>query len=298
MRRRSCSRLGAALLALALAAGTARAEGLAEHIGTLIWADLSPEFGGFSAIEVDADGAGFWALSDRATLWRGRILRDADGRMQAVEAGAHWPLSNVEGVPLRGHETDAEGLALAPDGSLFISFEGLTRVAHYTYPDAPSAPLPRPEAFRAMQTNSGFEALALAPDGALYALPERSGLLDAPFPVWRFRAGVWDQPFSVPRDGNWLPVGADFGPDGRFYLLERDFWGLVGFQSRVRRFELTETGFVGENVLFETRVRAHDNLEGISVWQDAAGEIRLTLISDDNFRAFQRSELVEYRIGD
>ena len=47
----------------------------------------------------------------------------------------------------------------------------------------------------------------------------------------------------------------------------------------------------------ETRLRAHDNLEGISVWQDEQG-LRMTLISDDNFRAFQRTEIVEYRLTD
>jgi hypothetical protein len=40
----------------------------------------------------------------------------------------------------------------------------------------------------------------------------------------------------------------------------------------------------------------HDNLEGISVWQTPAGELIMTLVSDDNQRRFQRTELVEYRI--
>lgn len=40
----------------------------------------------------------------------------------------------------------------------------------------------------------------------------------------------------------------------------------------------------------------HDNLEGISVWQDPDGRIRLTMISDDNFMVFQRTEIVEYAV--
>ena len=116
-----------------------------------------------------------------------------------------------------------------------------------------------------------------------------------PFPVWRWRDGVWDQPFSVPRSGDWLAVGADIGPDGRLYLLERDFKGLLGFRSRVRRFDISDSGLSHETVLLESRPLQYDNLEGISVWRDAQ-DIRLTLISDDNFGMLQRTELVEYRV--
>ena len=78
-----------------------------------------------------------------------------------------------------------------------------------------------------------------------------------------------------------------------FYLLERGFTGF-GFRSRVRRFELSAHGFGPEETLFESPVWRHDNLEGIGVWRDGAGQIVLTMISDDNFFAIQRTELVEY----
>ncbi len=81
--------------------------------------------------------------------------------------------------------------------------------------------------------------------------------------------------------GPFLIVGADIGPDGRLYMLERDFAG-IGFRSRIRRFDLDGGN---EETMLETGLRTHDNLEGISVWQDAQG-LRLTLISDDNFRVF------------
>jgi hypothetical protein len=299
MRRRAFRKLGAAALIgfLALAPAAAGAEP-AEYLGSYVWTDPHPGFGGFSALEMAADGLSFTALSDRATLWRGRVTRDAAGMIGAVEVLETTRLLDSKGAALRDTTADSEGLAIAPDGSIYISFEGLTRVVRHPRADAPAQLLPRPEAFGKMQLNSSLEALAIGPDGTLYTLPERSGALDRPFPVWRYRGGAWDQPFSIPRDGGWLPVGADFGPDGRFYLLERDFWGLLGFLSRVRRFDLGPDGFSGGEVLVQTRAGVHDNLEGISVWRDAAGAIRLTLISDDNFRLFQRSELVEYRLGD
>jgi hypothetical protein len=149
-----------------------------------------------------------------------------------------------------------------------------------------------------MQHNSSLEALAIDDNGWLYTLPERSGTLDTPFPVYRFQDGTWDQPFSLPRDGLYLAVAADFGPDDRLYLLERQFHGLLGFQSRVRRFVVTGNAIDAGEVVLETTTGQHGNQEGLSVWRDGTGTLRLTMVSDDNFRFFLRTSLVEYRIPD
>ena len=194
---------------------------------------------------------------------------------------------------MTAHLADSEGLAIGADGRRWISFEGKARVRSETGPDGPEV-LPRPEAFPHMQFNSALEALAVDEAGALYTIPERSGRIDKPFPVYRWKDGQWTIPFSLPRRDNFLVTGADFGPDGRLYLLERDFAG-IGFRSRVRRFAPDGTG---EEVLLETGVGVHDNLEGISVWRDDLGRIRLTMVSDDNFRFFQRTEFVEYALDE
>ena len=39
-----------------------------------------------------------------------------------------------------------------------------------------------------------------------------------------------------------------------------------------------------------------DNMEGLSVHRDATGEIMLTLMSDDNFSALQRTILLQFRL--
>ena len=92
-----------------------------------------------------------------------------------------------------------------------------------------------------------------------------------------------------------MPTGADFGPAGRLYLLERGFVGL-GFYSRIRAFTLNAGGtkILSESLLLTTPVGTHDNMEGLSVWEDDQGRIRLTMISDDNFRFFQKTEMAEY----
>src|SRR5690606_38058901 len=116
------------------------------------------------------------------------------------------------------------------------SLEGEARVLAYNRLGGPARNLPSHKDFAKMQGNSSLEALAIDKRGWLYTLPERSGREDRPFPVYVFNGKSWSKPYALPREGRFLPVGADFGPDGRFYLLERDFRGIAGFASRVRAF--------------------------------------------------------------
>ena len=286
------------LFAVALLAGCGQAFGQATAPGVtqlerFIWTDDDARFGGMSGLEISDDGTRFIALSDRGTLWTGTIARNA-GAITAMTPELTTALHVSDGRPVEGETADSEGLALASDGTVYVSFEGLARVAAYPDVTGPAVRLPRDPEFAGLQPNGALEALAIGPDGALYTLPERSGRAGRPFPVYRYRNGTWTTPFTIRREGAFLPVGADIGPDGLFYLLERDFTGL-GFRSRVRRFALDGTGV---ETLLETRTGQHDNLEGISVWRDQAGEIRITLIADDNFKFFQTTEVVEYSVTD
>lgn len=263
-----------------------------EFLGAYQWFDSAEKFGGFSGLEVSADGTRFTVISDRGHLVEGLFEREGD-RISGVDAEPLVDLIHANGSSLRGDWVDSEGLAIAPDGERFISFEWRHRVRTEQGPNGRPLDLPPHEDFAGMVRNGSLEALAIGPDGALYTIPERSGRTDRPFPVYRFQDGVWDVPFSLPRTGPFLIVGADVGPDGLLYVLERDFTG-AGFRSRVRRFGLDGTG---GDILLETDNATHDNLEGIAVWADDQG-IRLTMVSDDNYKWFQQTEFVEYRVTD
>ena len=288
--------LGAILSALLIAAGAPAPAVTLDYVGTYVWTGSEASFGGFSGIEISDDGTGFHALSDRSWLYWGSIERDGQGRIRGVNIAGRAHLKDSKGRELKpGYLGDSEGLAIAPDGTIWVSFEGLDRIASYSSPDAPATRQPEPPDLPAFKTNSGMEALAIRDDGMLVAILERSGREDLPFPVLGFKDGSWSRLGRIRRDPRWLMVGADFGPDGMLYVLERDFRGLLGFASRVRRMRLTADGPQDEEILLTTRPLQYDNLEGIAVWDDGQG-IRLTMISDDNFLILQRTEIVEYRL--
>ena len=112
------------------------------------------------------DGTRFTAISDRGHLVRGTFRRGTQ-KITAVESTALEPLSGPDGALLGDLERDAEGLAEAKDGTLYISFEGAAPKL-LAYRDGTARALPIPPDFIPQGGNSGFEPLAIDADGRLY----------------------------------------------------------------------------------------------------------------------------------
>jgi len=288
----------ATVLALLALKGSTPEQPLINYIGSYTWNGHDARQGGFSGLELSDDGQSFTTISDRGSWTTGRLIRNSESQITGVAAQPVFDLADENGKRLRPPRSDSEGLAIAADGRAFVSFEGRndTRIALYPSLGSPAQPIPRHPDFAKMPRNASLEALAIDAFGTLYTLPE-DYVIDGEIPVYRYRDGHWDAALHLPRSKGFLPTGADFGPDGRFYLLERGFHGLAGFSSRVRSFALTAAGFGDARTEMESPPARHDNLEGIGVWCDAAGDIRMTMISDDNFFWFQRTEFVEYRVA-
>ena len=296
MRKRTLGTVTAVVLGLFTLNSDAGEPAKAVFVGAKSWiadgVDKS-DFGGLSALELDDTGTSFVALTDKGRVTKGRFVRDTAGRVKTIERQVLQKLQGLDG-PLGDRQRDSEGLALAPDGGFYVSFESANRVLAYSE-DGTASAVPVPEVFKSLQHNSGLEALAIDKNGHLFAMPERSGKLNRPFPIWRFDGQRWDLAFEITRSGGFLPVGADFGPDGKLYVLERGFSGFA-FQSRIRSFDPDQTGVLKGSTIMQSNSGAHDNLEGIAVWQDAKGGLRLTLVSDNNFNSYLRTEIVEYRL--
>lgn len=285
-----------ALIAQAFGACLALEVGAAELSSAITLTHVDPAFGGLSALSLSADGRRFHTIGDRGLFVRGEMLREANGDLREVTLTTVMPLDTGDDGPVRSELQDAEGSALTPEGDLLVSYEGFARIERFSPDGRHLARLPRPGIFSSLQRNSSLEALATDSRGRVYTVPERSGQLDRPFPVYRFDGQRWETPFALPRRGDYLVVGLDFGPDGHLYLLERALRGVF-FSTRVRRFEIApEARVIHEETLLETPTGTHENLEGLSVWRDPEGRLRLTMVADDNFNLFLRNQIVEYRL--
>ncbi|WP_226625655.1 esterase-like activity of phytase family protein [Alloyangia pacifica] len=302
--RRALSAALASLMAVSACAETPQGSAGTQYIGSFTWDHWHDRFGGFSGLEVSDDGMQFTAISDRGSIVMGRFEREGEsegtgtepgGRITGLSATPVEKLLGETGTRMHPDIDDAEGLAIGADGRIYVSFEGPPRIHASERYDLPATVLPKGPFYPHLQMNSGMEALAIDAQGRLLVLPERSGQLTRPFPVWRLDGDTWSHAFDLPRRGGFLAVGADIGPDGRFYLLEREFTGYA-FRSRVRRFDIAGDEVRHEQTLFESAPLEHDNLEGLAVWSPAPGHIRLTMISDDNFKFFQKTQVVEYEV--
>ncbi|NIZ13858.1 esterase-like activity of phytase family protein [Phaeobacter sp. HF9A] len=307
MRSRSLIRLTSLSVALVLALGatawaattvwnaTKRETTAATLIGSFRWHEHAPWFGGLSALELTPDGMGFMALTDRSHRLEGQLLRQ-HGKITGLRILRDERLKAPRGGPMPGNREDSEGLALGEDGTFYVSFEGPHRVLEYR--DGHVRALPAPKAFRSFHRNSSFESLAQDAAGRVLLIAEGASRKPDVSRVWIWTRGKgWRGLGGYPEQEGFLPVGADYGPDGALYVLERKF-ANIGFRSRIRRFSVTPTGLEGGTVLLDTPLGRHSNLEGLSIWRDQSGALRATMVSDDNFLWLLRTDLVEYRLPD
>lgn len=237
------------------------------------------------------DGVDIYLLSDHGFIATGRLQRGYGQQITGFQLRQVAVLNDDQNRPLTGSLHDSEGITIGPDGSIYVSFEQHNRVLRYRRLGGPGEDLGAHRDFSRLRAGRGLEALAIAGDGAIYAIPERPARATYGFPSYRLRAGVWDGSFRLPEDGAFLPVGADFGPDGQLYVLEREY-GARGFRSQVRRFAIRGRAISEPQVVMRSEYGQFGNLEGLSVFRDWNGRTRLLMVADDDLHP-DRSELVD-----
>jgi hypothetical protein len=263
-------------------------------------------FGGFSGLEISADGTRLLAISDRGVWWTAR-LATRDGVPVDVADNVLMAMSGADGQVLPAADHDAEGLMLV-DGDALVSFERNHRIERYptAEPDdiagvtrSRPEPVPVPVELRGAPPNGGVEALTTLADGSLFALTEEMPGADGHYRGWLGRGGRW-QPFDYTRTDPYKPTDAARLPNGDVLVIERRFSMLGGVGARVCIVPAAGIGgharLVCETVAEMAPPRNIDNMEGVAVRVDEHGDTLVYLISDDNFSRLQRTLLLVFRL--
>ena len=262
-------------------------------------------FGGLSGLRVAPDGSTFISVSDRGRWVRGRILY-RDGRPSGLADVETAPLLGEDGAPLaeRGWY-DAEAIA-EDHGTLYVGLEKVNEIVRFDYAKdglrARGVPIALPPGVKTLPRGKGLEAMAAVPAGqplagTLIAISE--GGLDSAGNIRAFLiGGAQPGTFSVKRIGEFEISDATLMPDGDLLLLERSFSPARGVAMRIRRVPQDRI-FPGAVIDGRVLVQADlgyqiDNMEGLAVHKNAAGETVLTLVSDDNFSPIQRTLLLQF----
>lgn len=258
-----------------------------------VWTLEDDDFGGFSGLAVTDGGGAFWAVSDRGTLWRATVERDANGHIAAIVAPWHDRFLDNQGQPVSGFIADSEAIAATPDGGFIIGYESYSRVTGLHPPDMRPEPLHSWQRFDSEWGNAGFEGLARRGDGSLLAVVEARDDVQGGYRTYLGRDEDW-------APGPILKTGPDFGAsdltadeDGTLWLLERRLTWLGQFEVRLSTCPDAEAGAV---TCAPVTTAALGNMEGLSIWRDAGGRRFISLISDDNFSMFSSTAIVEYEI--
>jgi len=266
-------------------------------------------FGGFSGLWRSPRGDEVVALADSAT-WLTAHLVTTDRRLTGLSNVVIAPVLASNGRPLRRTRSyDTEGLTIA-GGTAYVSIERTQEVMRFNWAKegirARAQPVPVPAEAKQLPRNQGLEAIGVAPAkgplaGAVVVIAEQAGGSTTTPTRGFILTGPRQGAFDVARSGGFDVTDLAFLPSGEMLLLERRVSFLSGFGARLRRIAADAVhpgASVDGPVIFEADAGHHiDNMEGLAVHRNGAGETIVSMISDDNFSTLQRTVFLEFALA-
>ncbi len=287
-----------------------RVQGLVWRGGLELQSPLDT-FGGLSGIAFTGPDQRLVMVSDRGNFVFGQLIYDEAGKPLSLVGLGIEPMQNSRGAELpRAFARDAEAVTpIIRNGvpaAIRVGFENLTRVADFQLVDGipvgPAKEVAIPDWLSQTRTNASLEAVCIAPDASPIAgstLLLTEGVIDDDGLHSAWLLGVNDRgALSYRSSPGTNPSDCAFLPNGDLLVLERGV-ALLSFTMNLKRVPAADVR-PGAHLEGETLLQSSggdiDNMEGLAVHQGPDGEIRLTLISDNNFNDWERNLLLEFSL--
>lgn len=274
--------------------------------GGLVLSSSHADFGGISAMRFTDNDGSFVALTDKARVITGVLVREG-GRPAKIVNAAITRIKAANGRTITGaRDKDSEALEIM-GGRFIVGYERNDRLVTFNMKKRKLIAVGKSAAIDLntfeFADNRGPEAIALNPKtGELFVFAEHS-LDDAGnHRGFVFRDNKLERKNSVRASDGYSLTDAQFQADGSLILLERYFNPFTGVFMRLRLInpdDVSSDKPLDGPVLIEAGPRYEiDNMEALALSTSESGAVRLTLVSDDNFSDRQRTILLEFEISE
>ncbi|MEM9988415.1 MAG: esterase-like activity of phytase family protein [Pseudomonadota bacterium] len=260
-------------------------------------------FGGISAMQLKGDQ--LHLLSDAGMIFTGRVTRNEQGLVTDLTEMSRTALVDEKGQALKRPRSDSEAFILEGEKAL-ISFEADDRIQwmHQHGPRWHPGEVIYQSTDPLFGTNQGIEALTQLKNGGLLAVAEaKTAEGTSPLLLGAQEGGAWtwrEAAYRAAPDFSVTDAATD-PKTGDVYILERAFRWRRGPRARLVRLEAKAlvAAQAGDIRILEgtevTRLSFWDGIdimEGLALDRNPDGDLIVHLISDDNYKNFQRTVLL------
>ena len=254
---------------------------------------------GLSDLIIEPDGLGLHAVGDEGDTLDARLVLDTQGHLIGISGAIMGRLTGVDGrLLVTKQHSDAEGLTRLGDGSRLVSLERDNHILRYV--PGRRAPTLAPFPVGNLDENAGIEALAALPaagPGAYLAGAEHGQIF-----LCRLTAGcALTRLPSAMRAGYGLTALAALQGNGppRLAILHRAWDPMQGSRATLNIVDLVGPFDAGLSAVPVAALTldaplTRDNFEGLTTVAMSNGDVRIYLITDDNFNRTQRTILMAF----
>ena len=293
-------------------------QAIGKPVGTdLIWRGglhLTSEnrnFGGLSDLTFTSTNGELAIVTDKGHMITGQLQYDDAGTPTSIISADIDDLRNSKGTILPSiFSRDPESIdTIFRDGvpvAVRVGFEHLTRVADFTLvnnrPQGAAREYTIPMWLTKQRNNGSIESLCIAPPASPVAgstLMIAEDVRDQEGNNRAWLSGKRDGgDLGIKAHGGFRPTSCAFTQTGDLLILYRDV-GIFGFSMQLRFVPANDVK--ANSVLFGQKLLEAsggdvDNMEGITTHIGSNGETIVSILSDDNFRGWERTLLLQFAL--